>query len=408
MHEPIVSAHRKDTRRPPVLWCAARMRTRVLATVATVATAAALLAAVAPASASTAAVSSHVPTVRLLGEKIIPKGTFQGTTVGGLSGIDRDPRTGRYVLISDDRSALQPARFYTADIDVDSRGLGDVTLTGTHPFLRQDGTPFPPLSANDGTTVDPEDIRVDPWTGDYAWSQEGERIVSPDSTVLIDPSIQTAHRDGTFARTLPTPAVERMSAENRGPRQNEVLEGLTFAAGGTLVVSAVEGALLQDGPDPTTEHGTLSRITVQTRSGRLLAQYAYPQEPVFAQPNPPGSFSTTGVAAILAVDPVDPSRYLVLERSFVTGVGNKIRLFEVDLHGATDIAGYDSIAGVHIKPVHKKLVADIAGFPLSTVDNVEGVTWGPRLRSGERTLLLVSDDNFAASQVTQVIALALR
>lgn len=387
------------------------MRTRVLATITAAAAVAALLAAVAPASAATSAsslASGHVSKVRFLGEKIIPKGMFGGTTVGGLSGIDRDPRTGRYVLISDDRSALQPARFYTADIDVTGHGLGDVTLTSTHPFLRKDGTTFPPLTANDGTAVDPEDIRVDPWTGDYVWSQEGERIVSPDDTVLIDPSIQTAHRDGSFGRALPLPAVERMSADNHGPRQNEVLEGLTFAAGGTLVVSAVEGALLQDGPDPTTDHGTLSRLTVQTRTGHLLAQYAYPQEPVFAAPNPPGSFSTTGVPEILAMNPADPTRFLVMERAFVTGVGNKIRIFEVDLHGATNIARYDSIAGAHIKPVHKKLVADLADFPLSTVDNVEGMTWGPRLRSGERTLVLVSDDNFAASQVTQVIALAVR
>jgi hypothetical protein len=170
----------------------------------------------------------------------------------------------------------------------------------------------------------------------------------------------------------------------------------------------MEGALLQDGPEATPEQGTLSRITVQTRSGRLLAQYAYPQEPVFAQPNPPGSFRVNGVAAILAVHPADPRRYLVLERSFVTGVGNKIRIFEVDLRGATNIARHDSIAGADIEPVRKKLVADLADFPLSTVDNVEGMTWGPKLPTGERTLLLVSDDNFAATQVTQVIALAVR
>jgi hypothetical protein len=381
------------------------MRTRVLATVT--ALAAGLLAA--PAPPATATPGQHV---RLLGERIIPPGMFDQTTVGGLSGLDRDPRTGGYVLISDDRSDLQPARFYTAAVDVSSHGLGDVTLTGTHPFLRPDGTTFPPLSANSGndagTTVDPEDIRVDPWTGDLAWSQEGERIVTPDRTVLIDPSIQTAHRDGSFGRRLPTPAVERMSAENHGPRQNQVLEGLTFTGGGSLVVSSVEGALLQDGPEATPDHGTLSRITVQTRSGRLLAQYAYPQEPIFARPNPPGAFAVNGVAAILAVNPVDPSRYLVLERSFVTGVGNKIRIYEVDVRGATNIAGDDSIAGADIKPVHKKLLADLADFPLSTVDNVEGMTWGPRLATGERTLLLVSDNNFSASQVTQVIALALR
>ncbi len=34
----------------------------------------------------------------VIGEPIVPKGTtYEGTTVGGLSGIDRDPRTGEYV-----------------------------------------------------------------------------------------------------------------------------------------------------------------------------------------------------------------------------------------------------------------------------------------------------------------------
>jgi len=108
------------------------------------------------------------------------------------------------------------------------------------------------------------------------------------------------------------------------------------------------------------------------------------------------------------VNPLDPRRYLVMERSFVTGVGNKVRLYEIDTRGATDIARHDSIAGEKIKPVRKKLVADMADFGLSTVDNIEGMTWGPRLRTGERTLLLVSDDNFSATQVSQVVALAIR
>ncbi|HEX6359734.1 esterase-like activity of phytase family protein [Actinophytocola sp.] len=366
------------------------MRTRVLASSIAAALVAGLV--ISP-------VAAAAPGVRLLGERIIPPGTFEGTTVGGLSGIDRDPRTGGYVLISDDRSTLQPARFYTATIDVNARGLGEVKLTGTDPFLRADGTTYPT------GTVDPEDIRVDPWTGDYLWSQEGDRVVQPDRQVLIDPSIQFAKRDGSHVRTLPLPPVERMSAENRGPRQNQALEALTFAGGGSLVVSAMEGALLQDGPEATPANGTLSRITVQTRSGRVLAQYAYPQEPVFTQPNPPGSFSNNGVTAILASG---HGRFLLLERSFVTGVGNKVRLFEIDVRGAANVAGLDSLAGRDVRPVRKKLVADLADFDLSTVDNIEGMTWGPTLRTGERTLVLVSDNNFAASQVSQVVALALR
>ena len=221
----MVSGDLFDTRQPPRCGVLHAMRRpRILITsVAVSAIAASVL--------SAPAVSAE-PKVWLLGEKIIPAGTFAGTTLGGLSGIDRDPRTGGYVFISDDRSALQPSRFYTATIDVSARGIGDVTFTGTHPFLRPDGTTYPPLSANDGTTVDPEDIRVDPWTGDYVWSQEGERIVQPDRQVLIDPSIQVARRDGRYVRTLPLPAVERMSAENRGTRQNQGLEAVTFAAGG--------------------------------------------------------------------------------------------------------------------------------------------------------------------------------
>jgi 3-phytase len=42
------------------------------------------------------------------------------------------------------------------------------------------------------------------------------------------------------------------------------------------------------------------------------------------------------------------------------------------------------------------------------VDNVEGITLGPRLPDGRRTVVLVSDDNFASREVTQFIALAAR
>jgi hypothetical protein len=194
-----------------------------------------------------------------------------------------------------------------------------------------------------------------------------------------------------------------------GPRQNLALEGLTFAGLGSLVASSVEAPLLQDGPESTVDHGSLSRITVQNRAGKVLGQYAYPQEPLFATPNPPTAFGTTGVSSLLAADPVDPGKYLVMERTFVTGVGNRIRIFEADTRGATNVAGVPSLsAAKDVRPMRKHLLVDLANLPLSTVDNVEGMVWGPKLPTGERTLLLISDNNFSASQVTQLIALAVR
>ncbi|MCP2270384.1 esterase-like activity of phytase family protein [Actinokineospora diospyrosa] len=365
---------------------------------------AALCAAAVAAAVLAVPAQAHPQKVRLIGERIVPNAlVFQGTTVGGLSGIDRDPRTGGYVLISDDRSDRQPARFYTARIDVTATGVGPVEFTGTSPLLRPDGKTYPPLSTGDGTTVDPEDIRVDPWTGDYTWSQEGDRRPN----LLIDPSIRTAERDGRFARELPLPANLKITAD-RGPRQNLVLEGLTYAAAGSLVVAAVEGPLLQDGPDATPEHGALTRIAVQTRTGHQLAQYAYPEEPVFAKPTPATGFAANGVSSILAVDPLDPTRFLVVERAFVTGVGNKVRVYEVDTTGATNVANRDLADPTGVRPVRKRLLVDLADLGLSTVDNIEGIAWGPRLRTGERSLLLVSDDNFSATQVTQVVALGVR
>jgi hypothetical protein len=41
---------------------------------------------------------------------------------------------------------------------------------------------------------------------------------------------------------------------------------------------------------------------------------------------------------------------------------------------------------------------------LDKVDNLEGMSWGPTLANGHRSLVLISDDNFSADEVTQLLA----
>lgn len=328
--------------------------------------------------------------VRLLGEQIVPHAlSFDGTTIGGLSGIDYSPRTGEYVLISDDRSIRNPARYYTARIPVDERGVGPIGFTGTRPLRAPDGGTYPP------NAIDPEEIRIDPWTGDYLWTQEGDRS----EQAVGDPSARIARPDGGYLTDLPIPNNERMQPHS-GPRGNGSLEGATYAAGGALVATSVEAPLLEDGPEASASSGALTRITVQARTGQLLAQYAYPLDPVFACG--PGS---NGVASLLADDPLDPTKYLVLERAFVEGVGTSVRIYRIDTTAATDVLDAPLAAA---RPVAKQLLVDLSTVGLPTVDNVEGMTWGPRLPTGERTLVLVSDDNFAPDQLTRIIALAVR
>ncbi|MGI5503848.1 esterase-like activity of phytase family protein [Lentzea sp. CA-135723] len=298
---------------------------------------------------------AHGPEVRFLGQHVLPKGlVVDGTTVGGISGLDYDPRSRKWILISDDRVA---PRFYEGRLD-----RSKVEFTAARSLTGPNG-PYAP------GTVDPEDVRVDSWTGDLLWSQEGDRT----PTTLIDPSVQFSRKDGSFKQALPTPESLKMKPES-GPRQNQAFEGLTFALGGTLVVTALEGPLVTE-PPATVEKGAVSRVFVQTRTGRPVATYRYQQEPLFA------ADASTGVTAILERS---PGVYLVLERSFSPTLGNKVRLFEY-------------------RPLQnkKRFLADIGTF--TKPDNLEGMAWGP-----DGTLWLVSDDNFSASQVTQFIALALR
>ena len=60
---------------------------------------------VVPRGSTVVAESADAPGFRLLGVRTIPhRLSFDGTVVGGLSGIDRDPVDDLYYLISDDKS----------------------------------------------------------------------------------------------------------------------------------------------------------------------------------------------------------------------------------------------------------------------------------------------------------------
>ncbi|WP_280484333.1 esterase-like activity of phytase family protein, partial [Nocardia cyriacigeorgica] len=164
--------------------------------------------------------------VRLIGEQLLPTGLeHAGTTVGGLSGIDRDPKTGSFVLLSDDRSAINPARFYTAEIEVSEAGLGPIRLTGQHSLRRADGSTYPsaaewaarPCTESRAVCdrlapVDPEDIRIDPHGADVWWSQEGDR--NP-PRLLTDPSI----RRGGGGGGRPGPRGRNPRKEKKHPHQ---------------------------------------------------------------------------------------------------------------------------------------------------------------------------------------------
>lgn len=341
--------------------------------------------------------------LRLIGEqRIALKQAFEGTTVGGLSGIDYDAANKSWVMESDDRSEINPARFYRAALSYDSKAFTGVTLSSVHFFTQPDGSRYPNLAhakLESGEQVpDIETIRVDPQDGSLWYGSEGNRKVG------LHPFVRHADSGGHYLATLPTPAMFKVSQEEIGSRNNMSFEALSFSSDGKSLWLGMEAALYQDGPLATPEIGSVVRITRLDRAGTVLRQYAYPIEPVASRPAP-GREADNGVSEILAVN---DRQVLVVERAGVEhadGVySNHVRIYAMDTDGATDIQSIPALAGAVYVPARKRLLLDLEKIGLARIDNIEGISWGPRLENGRRSLVMISDDNFNPQQVTQILA----
>lgn len=336
----------------------------------------------------------------LLGEYDVPNGEeFKGTTIGGLSGIDHDTKNDVYYMISDDRSAINPARFYTAKIHINENRIDSVEFLDVKTLLQRDGKPYPNSKQDPLHTPDPEDIRYNAVTGEIVWSSEGER--KPENNVLEDPSVIVVDQNGNYKDSFELPANMHMRATENGPRQNSVFEGLAFSSDYKYLFVSVEEPIYEDGPRATNDStGWIRIIKFDTETRKQVAQYAYQVERVAYPAMSSNSFKINGVSSILWVG---ENKLLVVERSFSTGrLACTIRVFLADLNDATDIANTTSLKSQPAtKPVLKKLLFNMDDLH-QYIDNIEGVTFGPSL-NGHRTLLFIADNNFSALEKTQLL-----
>ena len=341
-------------------------------------------------------------TLRLIGQqKLAHMLQFGGTTVGGLSGIDRDVDADLYYLISDDRSGFAPTRFYTARLAIDATRFADVQLQSVVTLKRPDGSVFPERGA------DAESIRFDPLTRSLWWSSEGER---GGPSRLVDPFVRRAGLDGSHLGEVPLDPLFHISMEPRGPRDNLVFEGISLSVDGGSLWVAMEAPLIQDGPMPTMRDGAWARFSRHDRNARggfgaVQAQFAYPIDPIPSRGAWTAHRAQNGVSEILAID---ATHLLVLERAFALGAGWRVRLFEADWSTASDIRSLaalidDTGRSPHFVAMGKRLVLDFDTLGI-TIDNVEGLCFGPVLPNGHRTLVLVADDNFNPGESTQFLA----
>ncbi len=345
-----------------------------------------------------------VTNVFFLGETSFQTGLdFNGTEVGGLSGIAYDASKDVYYALSDDRSTINPARFYTLDIDLTDSNLdsGDITFNGVTTLQDASGNAFP------NGSLDPEGI---------ALTQEGNLYISSegDANNFINPFVNQFSLQGRQLSELPIPEKFNV-ANNSGIRNNAAFESLTITPNQRYLYTATENALIQDGAAADVGQESLSRIIkYDLTTGQPVKEFVYEVGEVAEAPDSEIDLRTNGLVELLATD--NNGTLLALERSFTAGKGNTVKLYEVQTQGALDVSSQNNLINeldeaenvpFEIDPaVEKRLLVDFADLGIAP-DNLEGLALGPQLEDGNQSLIVVSDNNFSPIQTTQFIALGL-
>ena len=320
--------------------------------------------------------------------------------IGGLSGLAPIGDGRELLAVSDDRDHPRVFRLRISN----KAGRLQVATAGV---IYLQASPAAP------SMLDPEAIAV---------TRDGHMLITSEGMgneeTRAPPAVIEYGSDGQFIRQFlvrPRYSPTSTGPMTSGARDNAGFESLTMASDFSRFFTGTELPLVQDGDDDSFKAGARSRLLEYVNTGSSFEprrEFAYEIEPL-ARPDFDVGRAVNGLVELLSLG---GDALLSMERGFVESADrvrsmNRIRIFRIDLTGATDVSGIDSLRNApHIVPVRKTLVVDVNGVPglappLTQLDNFEGIAWGPKTTDGRRSLLIVSDDNFSESQVTGFLLL---
>ncbi|PHQ82867.1 MAG: hypothetical protein COB69_00450 [Phycisphaera sp.] len=305
--------------------------------------------------------------------------SWLGTKVGGISGIDYLPSWDTWAMISDDKGNHGPVRGYLANIQIADDRLTNVEVTLVLPMSWGTGE----LMAEQG--FDGEGIRILPnpdYFGDptMVWVSEGA------ANRGIPPRVYEVCTGATRMDTW-TGSAQFTPTRRSGVKNNRAYESIAIVADRVAVVGTEE-PLKQDGKTFV----RLSTLDLNVPESDPVSQMAYPLDPV--PTGVPGG--QNGLVELMALA---GGRFLSMERSWNLAGQLSVRVFLVETGGATDVLGLETLNSGGFEAVEKTLLVDLG----AGVGNAEGMCLGPILESGQRSLVLVSDNNFTGGMPTRFV-----
>ena len=328
----------------------------------------------------------------------IPQDKFKDTVVGGLSAIAYNKELDRFYVLSDDRSKLSAARFYTFDLDVEQQN-DRIKIQSFEPeevtFIKNERDE----NYSPGK-IDPEGLAISPRNTVFI-SSEGN------TTENIEPFIgefELATGKKISNIRLPQRFLTNEDSDlTQGVQENLAFESLTINRVGLpedpfRLFTATESSLIQDKSRDSQERSRIRFLHYSINSVGdpiLVAEHLYLLDPA------PIEVISNGLTELFALQ--TEGYFLSLERTFgFDGAGAKI--FQVVVGDATDTSNIKSLKGDlgQVRTLKKQLLLNLQDLNIY-LDNLEGMTIGPRLPDGSRSLLLISDDNFNSEQISQLL-----
>ena len=317
---------------------------------------------------------------------------FQNSIIGGLSGIDY--ANDAYYFVVDD--AKNP-RFLKAAINIEQNKIKAVDFKKV--VLLNDTT----TSYYKENALDLESIFVEAETEEVYFVGEGSINKGKSPTVF------KTGLNGNFIEAYELP---KNLSDIKNIKHNAVFEGSSKSIDGKGFWVAMEGPLKTDGEDPTfTKASSPIRITYFDKtSKKATKQFAYQLEHI-TKPSK-GNINLNGLTSILEYK---ENHFFIIERTYQSGYGsygNIVRIFDAVIDKeTTNILNIDALKESGFIPLEKRLLLnfeEVKGqLTEGIIDNIEGITLGPKLANGNQSLLLVADDNFQVygKQLNQFILL---
>ncbi len=342
---------------------------------------------------SSCASKKNKPTLTFLDEYVVPtKTTIKNSFIGGLSGIDY--ANGQFYMVVDDS---KNPRFLTANISINQDTISAIKFTDVV-FLNDTTQTFYTENA-----LDLESIFVDEQTNEINFISEGSIRYKK------NPLVFSTDIKGNLKRKYEVPSMFYAKSDAK-PVHNATFEGSSKSVDQKGFWVAMEAPLQIDGVEATFKKtNSPIRITYYDKqSGKATKQFAYQLENITKKPKE--KFNVNGVTALLEYE---KNHFFVIERTYLSGYGsygNIIRIFNVVIDDeTTNVLNINSLKDTKYTPVKKELILNLADIQENLtdkiIDNIEGITFGPKLSNGKQSIIIISDDNFNKydTQINQFI-----